>query len=149
VLATNLAGAAHATRACTEGIRASTNGGVIVNITLTGAVRPQPPEMSAYVASKHALDGFNKACALELGPDGIRVLVVALSLAPTRGIAELTGSAGAEVFSSYLEQLATTVPLRRVATEDDIARLVLFCCSDLARGVSGSSILVDGGSMTI
>lgn len=71
VIDTNVSGAVQLARAVAPSMRAAGRG-VIVNITSTGAIRPQTPAMTAYVASKHALDGVTKSLALELGPAGIR-----------------------------------------------------------------------------
>lgn len=141
----NLDGALLCARAVADGMCRSGRG-VIVNITSTGATRPQSAGMAAYVASKHGLDGLTKALALEYGPSGVRALSVAPTMVATPGLAAL--SAGADV-SDLAARIDSMIPLRRVGSPDDVARVVLFCVSDLAAFVSGSTIYVDGGGMTV
>jgi NAD(P)-dependent dehydrogenase (short-subunit alcohol dehydrogenase family) len=123
--------------------------GVIVNITSTAAVRPQSPGLAAYVGSKHALEGLTKSLALELGPAGIRVLAVAPSVVITPGMEQQFGDGDDASVNAVLDHLAAATPLRRIMSADEVARAVLFAVSDLASFITGSTILVDGGAMTL
>jgi NAD(P)-dependent dehydrogenase (short-subunit alcohol dehydrogenase family) len=145
VLQTNVDGALLCARAVAPGM-IKARSGVIVNITSTGAARPQTAGMAAYASSKHALDGLTKALALEYGPFGIRALSVAPTLVATPGVVAL--SAGTDV-SELAARIDSMIPLRRAGVPDDVARVVLFCVSELAAFVSGSTIYVDGGGMTV
>ncbi len=145
VFGVNLDGALACARAVAPGMKAAGRG-VIVNVTSTGAHRPQSPGMAAYVASKHGLDGLTKSLALELGPAGIRVLSIAPTLVATPGIARLAEGQDVSELASRIDQ---AIPLRRLAQPDEVARVALFCVSELASFVSGSTILVDGGGMTV
>lgn len=92
---------------------------------------------AAYSASKAAVTGLSKSLAKELGPQGIRVNVVAPGFIST----DLT----AHYDDSQRIRLAEQTALRRLGTAEDVAAVVGFLCSDAARYVTGQVIAVDGG----
>ncbi|WP_216912232.1 SDR family NAD(P)-dependent oxidoreductase [Nocardia noduli] len=120
-------------------------GGVIVNIISTAGFRGSAPGLAAYVGSKHAARGLTRELALELAPLGIRVLGVAPSYVPTEGNTFASAAAvdGPDPTSA---QLMFTSPIGRPGVPDDIARVVLFCASDMSAFMTGSTLLADGGS---
>jgi NAD(P)-dependent dehydrogenase (short-subunit alcohol dehydrogenase family) len=127
-----------------EAARRMSSGGVIVNLTSTAGFKAGAG-ISAYVASKHAVVGITKALALDLGPLGIRVLSVAPTIIDTPGVREQMAplaKAGLDV-----EARVAANPLGRMGVPDDVARVVLFCCSDLAAFMTGSTVAVDAGSL--
>ncbi|WP_210479450.1 SDR family NAD(P)-dependent oxidoreductase [Naasia sp. SYSU D00948] len=135
------AGAREAARRMTE----AGSGGVIVNVVSTAGFRGSAPGLAAYVGSKHAVRGLTRQLALELAPQGIRVLGVAPSYVPTEGnIAAAAVMAGGDIDVSKMALMMTS-PIGRTGTPDDIARVVLFCASDLAMFMTGSTLLADGG----
>jgi NAD(P)-dependent dehydrogenase (short-subunit alcohol dehydrogenase family) len=134
-------GAREAARAMTDGGR----GGVIVNVSSTAAYRIDAPGAAHYAASKFGVRGLTRALARELGPAGIRVLEVAPTVTLTPGLeAQRRGLEGA---GFALEELGPALPLGRVAVPDDVARVVLFCASDLAALMTGSTLAVDAGEL--
>jgi 3-oxoacyl-[acyl-carrier protein] reductase len=110
--------------------------GCIVNVS-SGLSRIPGPGFVAHTSAKSALDGFSKALALELGPYGIRVNVVAPGLTITDATANRPDAMKTAV--------ADRTPLRRVAEPDDIAGAVLFYCADWSRFVTGTYLPVSGG----
>jgi NAD(P)-dependent dehydrogenase (short-subunit alcohol dehydrogenase family) len=127
-----------------EAARRMTGGGVIVNLTSTAGFKASTG-ISAYVASKHAVVGITKALALELGPLGIRVLAVAPTIIDTPGVRDQMAplaQAGVDV-----EARVAANPLGRMGVPDDVARVVLFCCSDMSAFMTGSTVAVDAGSL--
>ena len=104
-------------------------GGVIVNVSSTAAFRAAAGA-AHYVASKFGVRGLTQGLAVELGPHGIRVLAVAPTVTSTPGLEAQREALRSAGFA--LEELGPTLPLGRVAVPDDIARVVLFCASDLA-----------------
>jgi NAD(P)-dependent dehydrogenase (short-subunit alcohol dehydrogenase family) len=127
-----------------EAARRMSSGGVIVNLTSTAGFKASAG-ISAYVASKHAVVGITKALALEFGPLGIRVLAVAPTIIDTPGVREQMAplaEAGLDV-----EARVAANPLGRMGVPDDVARVVLFCCSDMAAFMTGSTVAVDAGSL--
>ncbi len=92
--------------------------------------------MSAYGASKAALELLTKAWAAEYGPAGVRVN--ARSPGPTR-------TPGTVVMGDGIDQLAATLPLGRAADAKEIANTIVFLASDDAGFVTGAILPVDGG----
>lgn len=110
--------------------------GCIVNVS-SGLSRVPGPGFIAHTSAKSALDAFSKALALELGPHGIRVNVVAPGLTET--------DATANQPKEMQEAIANRTPLRRLGQPDDIAGAVLFYCVDWSRFVTGTYLPVSGG----
>lgn len=113
--------------------------GVIVNVSsLTGHVGLA--RRAAYTAAKHGLEGLTKALAVEWGRRGVRVVSVAPAYVETPLLA---GTMAAGGFT--LDDVAARTPLGRLASPEEVARVVAFVASDAASYVTGSSVLVDGG----
>ena len=127
-----------------EAARRMTGGGVIVNLASTAGLKASLG-ISAYVASKHAVIGITKALALEFGPRNIRVLAVAPTVIDTPGVRREMEPLKASGLD--LEARLAGNPLGRGGVPDDIARVVVFCCSDLAMYMTGSVVAVDAGSL--
>lgn len=145
VLEVNTRGTFVGAREAARRMIAADRGGVIVNIVSTAGFKGVAPGLAAYVSSKHAVRGMTRQMALELAPQGIRVLGVA----PTYCVTE--GNRMAATEHPDREQLAKDIPvvlssrLGRVGVPDDIARVVLFCASDMSIFMTGSTLLVDAG----
>ena len=121
-------------------------GSAIVNISSLGARRPPFPGMSAYHATKGAVDVLTLDLALELGPKGIRVNSAAPGGVTTAGTPVITDShvLTDDEFRRVTER-AHNRPLGRMAEPADLAPVVLFLASSAARFVTGQCLLVDGG----
>ncbi len=145
VLDTNLRGTFLGAREAGRAMVEQDEGGVIVNVTSTAAHSAEAPGAAHYVASKFGVRGLTKALAVELGPHGIRVLAVAPTVTLTPGLEAERESLQSAGFQ--LEELGPQLPLGRVAVPDDIARVVLFCASDLSLLMTGSTLLVDAGEL--
>lgn len=115
-------------------------GGAIVNMASVSGVYPTRGE-GPYSAAKAATIALTKSAALEYGPEGIRVNCVAPGFIRTN----LTEFAFAN--PDWAEPLERRTPLRRAGTADDVAKVVVFLCSDLAGYVTGQTVIVDGGSI--
>lgn len=150
VFAVNVRGVRNGVR---EAAQRMTAGGVVVNLVSTAGFRGTAPGLGAYVGSKHAVRGMTKQMALELAPRGIRVLGVAPTFVPTEGnmaaVAAMLDAApdsggsaegGAAMPAAVMQSL-----IGRLGTPDDIARVVLFCVSDLSMIMTGSTLLADAG----
>jgi len=115
---------------------AAGGGGSIVNLG-SGCNTVAFPMLSAYTASKGAIETFTKAAALELGEHGIRVNCIAPGAIETeRTRAETEGYAG---------RWSPLTPLARVGTVDDVAQAVVALTGPGFAFVSGQTIGVDGG----
>lgn len=136
VMATNTRGAWLLLKYEIAAMRAAGKGGAIVNtssIAATGGTEG----LSAYAASKAALDAMTRVLALETGRDGIRVNNVSPGLTITAMNAGLP--------EPMIAAVAAHTALKRVALPEDISDVVVWLCTDEARYVTGQSILVDGG----
>ncbi|MGA7741917.1 MAG: SDR family NAD(P)-dependent oxidoreductase [Polyangia bacterium] len=111
--------------------------GCIVTIS-SGLSRVPGPGFVAHSTAKSALDGFSKSLALELGPRGIRVNVVAPGATDTDAIAFMS--------KEMRERVAAHTPLRRFGQAEDVAGAVLFYCADWSRFITGTYLPVCGGS---
>lgn len=112
--------------------------GSIVNVS-SGLSRIPGVGYSSHSAAKSALDALSKSLAVELGPAGIRVNVVAPGLTDTDATAFVPGQ--------VREMIAGQTPLRRIGQPEDVAGAVLFCCVDWSRFVSGAYLPVSGGAL--
>jgi NAD(P)-dependent dehydrogenase (short-subunit alcohol dehydrogenase family) len=145
VLDVNLRGTFVGAREAARAMIAAGNGGVIVNVSSTAAHRVAGPSATPYVASKFGVRGVTQSLAVELGGNGIRVLAVAPTVTLTPGLE--AQRAPLEDAGFLLDDLGAELPLGRVAVPDDVARVVLFCASDLSLLMTGSSLLVDAGEL--
>jgi NAD(P)-dependent dehydrogenase (short-subunit alcohol dehydrogenase family) len=112
--------------------------GSIINLSSVSSLIGTP-RRSAYAATKGALDAATRSLAIELGPLGIRVNAVAPGVVDTALWAKNKAIAG------VVELVEAQTPLRRWATPEDIADVIVFLASDSARFVTGENIAVDGG----
>jgi len=94
---------------------------------------------SVYVASKHAVEGMTKSAALEVAGTGVRVNVVAPGTTDTGMLTRFTST------DENKAGLVSTVPVKRLATPEEIAHVIAFVASENASYMTGSSIPVDGG----
>jgi len=94
---------------------------------------------SVYVASKHAVEGLTKSAALEVAGTGVRVNVVAPGTTDTGMLTRFTSTAKNKA------ALVAAVPVKRLATPEEIAHAIVFVASANASYITGASIPVDGG----
>jgi len=138
VVTLNLTGVFHGFKAVAPLILQS-GGGAIVSTASISGTRPAAGE-APYAASKAAVAALTATAALEYAPT-LRVNAVSpgmIATPMTRLLLEERGLGRAE-------QMAANTPLDRVGAPEDIADVVVFLCSDLARFVTGQNIVVDGG----
>jgi len=115
----------------------------------TAGFRSPGPGIAHYVSSKHGVIGLTKSLAVELGSHGIRTLAVAPTLIETPGIEANREAFRAAGLGDVIDTFAARLPLARVGVADDVARVVLFCASDLATFMTGSVLAVDGGDLAL
>ena len=147
VLAFNLKGAFFGAREAARRMVGAGAGGVIINVGSTSSYRASAPGMAHYVSSKFGMRGLTKALAVELGPHGIRVLGVAPTFTVTPGTRARRADLDDDAYRSYLDAAGAAKPLGRVGVPDDVGRVVLFCASDLAALMTGSTLPVDAGDL--
>lgn len=117
--------------------------GVIVNMASISGLRSSRGLRGHYVASKHGVIGLTKSLAVELGGDRIRALAVAPGTIMTPGIMAEAGTD--PEWTAAIHEMGRGFPLGRVGTADDIARVVLFCASDMSMFMTGSVVLAEAG----
>lgn len=144
VMAVNLRGLFLGSREAARRMIAAGKGGVIVNLSSLAGFRGISPGQAAYVTSKHGVRGATRQMALELAPHGIRVLAVAPGYCQTEHTAHLATMSPEMLAQIPIPGIAGS-KLGRVGVADDIARVILFCASDLSLFMSGQTLLADGG----
>lgn len=117
-------------------------GGSIVNCASIAGLNGFPG-LSAYVASKHGVNGLTKAAALELASEGIRVNSVCPGAIETEMVARVAAEQ-----PEMIERTVAAHPLGRLGRPEEIAATVVWLCSDAAGFVTGQTIAVDGGYTT-
>ena len=112
--------------------------GVVLNLT---SVHERIPwtGYSAYAASKAGLSMLTKTLAQEAAPAGVRVLALAPGAIQTPINRDVWND------PAQLADLLTKIPLGRIGTTDDVARMVAVLVSDVAGYVTGTTLFVDGG----
>jgi len=138
VMALNVRSVYFTTRAVARGLVAAGLEGSIINISsqmghVGGAGR------TVYCASKHALEGFTKALAWELGESGIRVN----TLCPTFIETPMTEPMLED--RAFKDRVLSQIALGRVGQVEDLMGAVVYLASDASRLVTGSALMVDGG----
>lgn len=144
VMAVNLRGVFLGSREAARRMIAGGHGGVIVNVASTAGFKGVAPGLAAYVTSKHGVRGATRQMALELAPHGIRVLGVAPTFCVTEGNMAAMAANPNPIPESDIPAMVGS-RLGRVGVPDDIARVVLFCASDLSAFMTGSTLLADAG----
>ena len=138
VMDANVRGAYFLATAAARGMMAAGKGGSIVTVSSqmghVGGV-----DRAVYCASKHAVEGFTKAMAIEWGPHGIRVNTVCPTFIRTP-LTEPTFNDPERV-----AWLTDKIKLGRVGEVADIMGAVVFLASDASALITGSALSIDGG----
>ncbi|MGH6805756.1 MAG: SDR family oxidoreductase [Ensifer adhaerens] len=113
-------------------------GGVIVNISSVAAELGSPAQYVDYAASKGAIDTFTIGLAREVATEGVRVNAVRPGIIDT----EIHASGG---LPDRARDLASTIPVQRPGTAEEVADAVLYLLSDKATYVTGAILNVSGG----
>jgi enoyl-[acyl-carrier protein] reductase I len=112
--------------------------GAVLTLSYLGAVRSLP-NYNVMGLAKASLEANVRFLAADLGPRGIRVNAV--SAGPIKTLA----SAGIAGVRKMLAHAAHVAPMRRNVTQIDVGNAAAFLCSDLAAGITGQVVYVDGG----
>ncbi|MCO4837556.1 MAG: SDR family oxidoreductase [Oceanospirillaceae bacterium] len=138
VMNLNLKGAYFLTQAVAKGLLECNKAGSLINISSQMA-QIGGQERAVYCASKHAVEGFTKAMAIEWGKQGIRVNTIC----PTFILTKLTAATFAN--KEKRAWIDSKIKLGRVGNVQDIMGAVLYLASDASSLVTGSALMVDGG----
>jgi meso-butanediol dehydrogenase / (S,S)-butanediol dehydrogenase / diacetyl reductase len=137
VLRVNLTGVWAGIRAAAPHLLAGGGGSIVSTASISGT-RPAAGE-GPYAASKAAVAALTATAALEYAP-AIRVNAVSPGMIRTTLTAPWF-----EFMPDQVERFETGTPAGRIGEPEDIADVVVFLCSDLARFITGQNLVVDGG----
>jgi len=114
----------------------------ILTLSYLGAVRAVP-NYNVMGLAKASLEANVRFLAADLGPRGIRVNAISAGAIKTLAAAGISG------FRKMLAHMEQVSPIRRNVTPADVGNAAAFLCSDLAAGIAGEILYVDGGYNTI
>jgi enoyl-[acyl-carrier protein] reductase I len=114
----------------------------ILTLSYLGAVRAVP-NYNVMGLAKASLEANVRFLAADLGPRGIRVNAISAGAIKTLAAAGISG------FRKMLAHMQQVSPIRRNVTPEDVGNAAAFLCSDLAAGIAGEILYVDGGYNTI
>ena len=133
VLNTNLKGSFNAVKACVPHMQARQRGRIILTSSITGPITGVEG-WAHYGASKAGQLGFMRGVAIELALDNITINAV------------MPGNVKIEKMSKeYAQEMAQSIPMRKLGRVEDIAYATLFFASEEAAYITGQTIIVDGG----
>lgn len=117
-------------------------GGIVVN---TGSVSSHVGYgiIAPYNASKHAVWSLTRVASLDYAPQNIRVNMVSPGACDTPMLERALAG-----FGTTMEEIASTIPIGRITTPEEIARIVMFLSSDDASTLSGMDIDATGGMLS-
>jgi NAD(P)-dependent dehydrogenase (short-subunit alcohol dehydrogenase family) len=138
VLDVNLKGSCFCAQYVAKAMVPAGRRGVIINIASGAALRGSPRGVH-YVASKGGILSLTRAMAVEFAPYHVRVNAIAPGLTDTAQ--PRYGSSEAEIV-----EMASSIPLGRMARPNEIARAAVFLASENAAFVTGQTLHVNGGS---
>lgn len=138
VIAVNFKGTVFIVQAALSALTASGHGRVIITSSITGPITGYPG-WSHYGANKAAQLGFIRTAAMELAPKQITINAVLPGNIITDGLVEM----GQE----YMDQMAASIPARRLGSVADIGNAALFFATDEASYITGQTLVVDGGQI--
>jgi len=136
VMEANFGGVVYCTKAVLDHFMGQRDG-VIVNISSIQANHGSLGT-SMYAASKGAINSFTRSCAVELGRFGVRVNAVLPGFVPTDLVAGLP--------AAKVQEIGRRIPLRRLPTVDEVARVAVFLAGPEADYMTGCLVPVDGGA---
>lgn len=139
--ATNLGQIFSVTKAMIPLLRKKGAGSSIVSVSSIEGFRGIP-NCAVYAACKAGLTGFTQSLALELGPEGIRINLIAPETTETPQV-----PVSLMIPEQYREHIPRWIPLGRFGTPQDMASGILFLASPHAAWVTGTTLHIDGGAL--
>ena len=107
--------------------------GSVVNVSSIAGSRVHPFAGAAYATSKAALASLTREMASDFGREGIRVNAIA------------PGEIDTSILSPGTDKLVEQIPLRRLGTPDEVAKIIYVLCTETSSYLNGAEIHIDGG----
>ncbi len=107
--------------------------GSVVNVTSIAGSRVHPFAGAAYATSKAALAGLTREMAADFAPHGIRVNAIA------------PGEIDTSILSPGTEKIVEQIPMRRLGTPDEVAKIIYVLCTETSSYLNGAEIHINGG----
>jgi NAD(P)-dependent dehydrogenase (short-subunit alcohol dehydrogenase family) len=107
--------------------------GSVVNVTSIAGSRVHPFAGAAYATSKAALAALTREMAFDFGSVGVRVNAIA------------PGEIDTSILSPGTEKIVAKIPLHRLGTPDEVAKIIYVLCTETASYVNGAEIHINGG----
>lgn len=107
--------------------------GAVVNVTSIAGSHVHPFAGSAYATSKAALTSLTREMAADFGPRGIRVNAIA------------PGEIDTAILSPGTDKIVEQIPMRRLGTPDEVAKIIYVLCTEMSSYVNGAEIHINGG----
>ncbi len=107
--------------------------GAVVNVTSIAGSHVHPFAGAAYATSKAALASLTREMAADFGPRGIRVNAIA------------PGEIDTAILSPGTDKIVEQIPLRRLGTPDEVAKIIYVLCTEMSSYVNGAEIHINGG----
>ncbi len=120
--------------------------GRIINTSSVTGVKVVDEGQTTYSMTKGAVLSFTKALAYEAGPYGITVNAVLPGWVRTPKVEQVAADSRPEDPEGALRDMAGFIPLKRLCDIEEIGDLVAFLASDEAKYITGTEMVIDGGS---
>jgi NAD(P)-dependent dehydrogenase (short-subunit alcohol dehydrogenase family) len=143
VIQTNVIGVWLSVKHCVAPMQERGGGSIIATTSVAGVIGF--PNISHYIASKHAVCGFVKTAAMELAESGIRVNAIGPGPIANRMMRSLEEQMSPDDPDAMHAAVEETIPMKRYGTDAEVANLALFLGSDESSYTTGAVYLVDGG----
>ena len=127
--------------------------GVVVHVTSIQRLLPLPEATTAYAAAKAALSTYSKSLSKEVSPKGVRVVRVAPGWILTESSNHLAGRLAQEAGTDLeggkkiIMDSIGGIPIGRPTRPEEIANLIAFLASDRAATITGTEVVIDGGTV--
>lgn len=141
----NIKGVWNTTKAVLPSMMKNKKGAIVIMSSVTGDMVADPGEV-AYATSKAALVGFTKAMAREVADKNIRVNAICPGYVMTPLVEGMAKQSDPEDPSRAIKAIADAVPLGRLADPEEIGELAAFLGCEESSYITGTQIVIDGGS---
>ncbi len=114
-----------------------TGAGAIVNMASMGGGVIGVPGLSSYNAAKGGVIGLTRSAAMEYAAQGMRINAISPGMIATDILSNVS--------EDVVQQMTATIPLKRLGQAEEIAKAVVWLCSDAASYITGHNLVIDGG----